>query len=671
MKTRYKMKRIASILIMIACAFSLSAQLRAVKAPNGKWGFANKQSKWEIQPQFEELDINNQFGSKKFASVKINGKWGCIDETGQYVTQPVLDNKKLAGMAGKEWQAGKMATKCLYEAFSARDRKWGLVNCRGNYEVKPIYDAIDNEYTFTAGKEYSIVQRMGYWGCLNKEGYYIIKPYFVSKEDVRAALEESKAMTQLGDNIYTAADPDQKRFGFVNYLGNWVIKPMFIGYDKGYTFSDHRVFAVVKYTSGWGCVNRLGKFIVKPTYQNQDAAKKAGFQWQATYKENIDVNTLSNIDDGKHKECQLTSGGSRILANGGGNNGYGNSNQSPSATGGKAPTLKIINPKSGSTYSSANVTIDYEAHTSDGSTAKILAYVNGELIQTKGVQRVAKQLTLTLPRVPGATTHVQLIAKDASGRNSDPAVISLKYVGAEGKPGLHILAVGVSDYDQSDLKLQNAAKDAQDFVATIKSMNINSQYENLSSVNILTDKMATDKNIKKALSTLNAKVNQGDVILLFFSGHGAKEEGSTYFLSVNAESNDLFSSSVNFDEIRSATRRLLDKKCKIVLFMDACHSGALYGQKSTAESFALAEPGVVGFYSSTENQKSNESEKWANGIFTKSLLEGLKGKAADAQGDITLDHLEKYIRESVRKATNGAQMPIFENKMGNYVLFRK
>jgi uncharacterized caspase-like protein len=105
--------------------------------------------------------------------------------------------------------------------------------------------------------------------------------------------------------------------------------------------------------------------------------------------------------------------------------------------------------------------------------------------------------------------------------------------------------------------------------------------------------------------------------------------------------------------------------------MDACHSGALYGQKSTTENFAFSEPGVIGFYSSTESQKSNESEKWSNGIFTKALIEGLKGKAVDADGNITLDNLEKYIRETVRKATNGKQMPIFENKQGNFILFGK
>ena len=90
-----------------------------------------------------------------------------------------------------------------------------------------------------------------------------------------------------------------------------------------------------------------------------------------------------------------------------------------------------------------------------------------------------------------------------------------------------------------------------------------------------------------------------------------------------------------------------------------------------AETFSMAEPDIIGFYSSTEAQKSNESEQWENGIFTKALLEGIKGKAVDEEGNITLDALELYIRNQVRQATNGRQMPIFENRQGNFILFEK
>ncbi|MBP7780768.1 MAG: WG repeat-containing protein [Paludibacteraceae bacterium] len=658
-------KKLLTLFALLLLAMSLQAELRAARDKNGKWGFADENSRWAIQPQYDGVDPNNTFTpSRKFAAVKKNGLWGCIDENGQMVTQALLGDNTMAGAAGMEWQTDASSSKGKYEAMDIRTRKWGFVNCRGNWVIKAVFDNVDKSCTFYAGKKYAIVQLKGAWGAIDGNGMLFVKPYMIEVDDARDAAIQNTTFAPLGNKIYTATDPDTHRFGFVNHKGNWVIKPYFLAYDKGYTFAGNRVFAVVKHSSGWGCIDRTGKFIVKPTYGNANAARGAGFAYQQSHPDGVTLADLKDMDDGKNKQSLLMSPTANIL---GTNTNDGNTAQGNA----QSPTLRIIQPKDGSTYTTNNVTVQYEARTFDGSKPQIQTYINGELqSRGKGVQQATQQLTLTLPRNPNTPCHIQMIAKDAHDRNSDPAVVTLQYAGEEGKPALHLLAVGISDYDQPDLKLKNAAKDATDFVNAVRGCNI-SQYDKIGSATVITDKNATDKNIKKGLSTLINNVGQGDVVMLFFSGHGAKEDGVTYFLSSNAESNDLFSSAVNFEVIKTAVRRLKEKKCRILIFMDACHSGAMYGQKSAAESYTLAEPGAIGFYSSTESQKSNESEKWENGIFTKALIDGLKGQAADADGNITLDGLQRYIRETVRKATNGAQMPIFENQQGNYILFGK
>lgn len=655
------MKQILAFVLLILSTVQLYGQPRAAQGGNGKWGFRDKNGNWCIQPKFDAVDNTYAFtNSRNHAVVKLGNLWGCINEQGQYITQPVLRTNKMASDAGLAIQK-KQNIEGLFEGYDIQKRLWGFTNPQGQFIVPPTFTDIDKDYSFRSGKEITVVQKDGYWGAIDKKGYLIVKPYLLSKDDARKAAGEAATFAPVGQNIYTAYDPELKKFGFANYSGNWIISPRFLAVDMGYTFTDNRPFAVVKYTSGWGCVNAKGTFVVRPTYQKAELARSAAYKIPGINKQ-LPASELANTDDGKHKKS-LKQGATIRITDGGGATTTG-------GAGVKAPTITIISPKDGEGYSQPTVNITYEAKAFDGTTPKILAYVNGELVNTKGVQRTAKQITLTLPRNSQGVNRIQLIAKDSKGQNSDPASIALRYVGAESKPQLHIMAVGVSDYAQADLKLQNAAKDAQDFVNTIKGLGLK-QYDRLASTTLITNAEATDRNIKRNLSQLVNKVNQGDVILLFFSGHGAKEGSDTYFLSVNAESNDLFSTAVNFEDIKTATRRLKDRKCRIIVFMDACHSGALYGQKSVAENYALSEPGIIGFYSSTESQKSNESEKWENGIFTKALLEGLKGKAADANGDITLDNLERYIRETVRKATNGTQMPIFENKQGNFVLFNQ
>lgn len=660
------MKRFFIIFTILLSSICVFAQHRADKdAKSGKWGFRSENGAWAIQPKFDEYDVVNTFSkAKNFAVVRIGKLWGCVTTDGSYVCKMQFRTKQEAVKAGNEWHAHVAKGKTLYTNFDLPNQKFGFADYAGGWIINPLFTDVSTTYNFYTGKNIAVVKEDECWGAVSKNGLYVIKPVLISEEDAKKAATELEAFATLGQNIYEAYDIQTKKWGFANYKGNWVVKPILDFVDHEYVFQNGRSFAVVKYKGKWGCINRLGSFIIKPTYAEKQAAKNAGFAWQNTNKESIKPAQLPNFDDGKHKESMLAS------SQGSGSN-YHTDNaqknqQNQTRNFGMPPSMRIILPKDGADYTSSEVTFTYEAKTADGSAPEILAYINGEpQPRTKGIKRVGSQITLSLPRVEDC--RVQLIAKDKNGQNSDPAVVLLHYRGNRPKPNLRVLAVGVSDYDQKDLKLQHAAKDATDFANVVSKMHT-SMYT-IKTPQVILDKNATDKNIKKGLSSLVGQVEQGDVVMLFFSGHGSKEGGETYFLSSNAESNDLFSSAVNFDEIRSAVKRLKDRKCRVLIFMDACHSGALYGQKSVAESYALSEPGVIGFYSSTETQKSNESEQWNNGIFTKALIEGLRGQAKDKDGNITIDELERYIRESVRKATKGKQMPIFENKQGNFILF--
>ena len=84
----------------------------------------------------------------------------------------------------------------------------------------------------------------------------------------------------------------------------------------------------------------------------------------------------------------------------------------------------------------------------------------------------------------------------------------------------------------------------------------------------------------------------------------------------------------------------------------------------------MSMPGVVGFYSSTEGQQSAELDTRQNGVFTSALIDALKGKASNGEGEITLHGLTEYIYKEVKQATGGRQDPIVENGIGDAVLFR-
>ncbi len=345
---------------------------------------------------------------------------------------------------------------------------------------------------------------------------------------------------------------------------------------------------------------------------------------------------------------------------------------SPGAVAAAKPTLKILSPATGSSYDGREVVIRYEATTGDGTAPTIEVWINGKPYplpaaqQAKGVKRVGEELPLELPQEPGECYVIMQVSDEHGGVQMEQLVLT--FTGDKPKPALNLLAVGVSDYDQADLKLFQAAKDARDFAGVISQSDLSS-YSRLNTPAVLTDKAATEKGIVQALRQLDVNTNPGDVVMLFFSGHGEKEGNETYFLSVDADKKDLFSTAVDFDIINKAVQRLVAKQCKVVVFMDACYSGSM-GSKGVGDDISLSNPGVVGFYSSTRDQQSKEPADGSNGVFTKALLSGLQGKAANAEGEISVYRLQTYISDEVKRETGGKQQPIIENKQGDIVLFR-
>lgn len=336
------------------------------------------------------------------------------------------------------------------------------------------------------------------------------------------------------------------------------------------------------------------------------------------------------------------------------------------------PTCKILSPAYGSTYTSNSIRLRYTTNlTPNNYTVKF--FVNGSEVEPipLGTEKGAKidsgiEVELPMPQNLGAEVMVGIRVQDNNGIWADPQSIKVMYVGERPKPTLHIFAVGVSEYPAEDLQnLNYAAKDAQDFVKAITRSDLH-MYSQVVPIVIL-DQDATSINIRNKLSELSRNVKQDDVVMLFFSGHGINENDDRYFLTYDASAERCYNG-LDFLFIRKRMKDMVNKHSHVVVFMDACHSGAMFGTKGSAKGITLATPGVTGFYSSTADEKSAEIEDLENGVFTRALLEAMEGKIANEDGEITIQQLWDYILTYVREQTNGRQTPIIENAIGEYVL---
>ena len=328
------------------------------------------------------------------------------------------------------------------------------------------------------------------------------------------------------------------------------------------------------------------------------------------------------------------------------------------------PVINIISPRPGSSANSRQVKMQYSVETQNNrSVESVKVLVDGRPVQLlPSVPTGTHEVTIEIPE---RDCDISMIAKNGYG-TSVPANIRMKWTGNQNeivfKPKLYVLAVGISKYKDKDLALQFAAKDANDF-ANIMLKQKGFLYSDVS-IKLLTDDKSNKSNILDGLEWIQNETTSRDVAMIFFAGHGMNDNTENfYYLPVEADRDRLRSTCINYVEIKQTVAAIAGK---VVLFMDACHSGGVMGStrrgaadiNGLVNELSSADNGAVVFTSSTGKQYSLEDDSWNNGAFTKALVEGIKGDAdIFKQGSITIKTLDLFISQRVKELTKGKQAP--------------
>lgn len=342
------------------------------------------------------------------------------------------------------------------------------------------------------------------------------------------------------------------------------------------------------------------------------------------------------------------------------------------------PVIRVQAPAGGGRFSDPHVTLAYDLRSPSGLTVeRVDVLVDGRPLTTRGLGAasavpatpsggsVQGQVTLDLPR---KDVDVALIAR-AGDLASTPSEIHLTYAGAApaqeevAKPKLYLLAVGVADYADPDLKLGLPAKDARDFAAAFKAQE-GGLYAKVET-KVIVDREVTRDSVIDGLDWLEKQTTSRDMAVLFLAGHGTTDEkGGFWFIPSDATPKTLRTRALSQDDLRRTLQALPGKA---LMFIDACHAakGAITTAtrgtvdiNSIINDFSASENGVVTFASSTGRELSQENQAWGNGAFTKAVVEGLAGKADHGRGSVTLSGLDEYIADRVKELTEGTQHPV-------------
>ena len=289
---------------------------------------------------------------------------------------------------------------------------------------------------------------------------------------------------------------------------------------------------------------------------------------------------------------------------------------------------------------------------------------------------------------------VQVAVTNANGVESLKETFVVNCDVTQQKPTLHLISIGVSTYQDAQYNLQYAVKDATDI--GLYAQTLTDKYKEVKVYNIF-DEEATTENILAVKEQL-ASANTNDLVIVFFAGHGLLDDKLNYYLATyDVDFDNPSAKGLPYEALES----LLDgiRPFQKLLLIDACHSGevdkddvvvlqtAAVSSDDTAvlkrgsvpiaskskklglkNSFELMQTifadvrrgtGAVVISASGGLEYALESNQWNNGVFTYSLLEGLKSGNADANNDgsIQVSELKDYITEKVTAYTNGGQTP--------------
>ncbi len=337
-------------------------------------------------------------------------------------------------------------------------------------------------------------------------------------------------------------------------------------------------------------------------------------------------------------------------------------------------------------------------HATQNDIVKLEVRANGVLIPQDGIDEAPdtlgeRHVTVQLPLAVGQN-WIEVTPVDSACIAGATTRFRTIYKGKE-ESDLYVVAIGVSDYDDDDLDLQFAAKDAQDIINTVETKTTGNKHTLL-----LKDKEMTGKADLEKVRTFLADAKEDDRVILYIAGHGMLDSKLEYhFAPAGFNPSRVRSTGIS---MKALTDTLQSTKARHrLLLLDTCHSGSV--GESDADKLAAAgvtlPPGVRAvntrgmkvkkteskltdtqtkrymedmFAGSPEYRGINivaasagaefamESGEWNNGVFSYSIMKTLNdAEGADINGNkvLSVAELQLGVQSQVLELTRGAQRP--------------
>jgi WD40 repeat protein len=349
------------------------------------------------------------------------------------------------------------------------------------------------------------------------------------------------------------------------------------------------------------------------------------------------------------------------------------------------PIVEILSPVNRAGLSTGQVELSVVINDQNQPLRNIRVLVNGRLLGRDELQRMRGSQGLTVIdtginisssekrvefRVPITLTagnnRIEVFASNPNSVGQNMVEVIYQPTGIvqqAAPPNLWILAIGINRYDSPLLRNLNfAVNDARAIIDIFKTQE-GKVYGKVNSL-LIADGAGISPTTENIINNFRYLRQAGpqDVVLLFIAGHGLNDEdGNFWFMpsdaSFDANQSILPSRAISHRQIQT----VLDRPGQKLVFIDSCHSSGTGSRTGRVDNNnlvrSLQNESTVIFTSSRGNEESLESRQFGHGIFTYTILQGLRGEAFPEDGIISMMALELYVRREVPKLTDRAQNP--------------
>jgi hypothetical protein len=220
--------------------------------------------------------------------------------------------------------------------------------------------------------------------------------------------------------------------------------------------------------------------------------------------------------------------------------------------------------------------------------------------------------------------------------------------GEEG-PNLYALLIGINGYPDKE-RFPTAARDAEQLKHLLEAKG-QTLYHRVES-RVLVNRQAAREKIAEGFAWLHKSMTRDDVAVIYFSGHGATRPPVGFFIApAGFREQQSAKMMIAGNELR---RQLGSLPGRAVLFLDAADSGAIMREGPIVEKGGPKHGVAV-----LSAARAPEHATFKHGVFTRALIEGLKGEAdADGDGQVEVAELCDYVKKRVPALAADAQHPL-------------